>query len=258
MKVVIFAGGMGTRLAEETDVRPKPMVEIGGKPILWHIMKMYSHFGYNDFIICLGYKGFFIKEYFMDYYMHNSDMTIELKSNKLDIHYTQAESFKVTLVDTGLNTKTAGRLQRIRKYLDNETFMLTYGDGLSDVNIDTLLDFHHKHGKIATITAVQPEARFGGMEIGEDNMVHIFKEKPKGDGKWINGGFFVLSPEVFNYLDDNADETMWEDGPLELLSKDGSLVAYKHPGFWKCMDALRDKLELEQLWQNNEASWKVW
>jgi glucose-1-phosphate cytidylyltransferase len=258
MKVVIFAGGMGTRLAEETDVRPKPMVEIGGKPILWHIMKIYSHFGYNDFIICLGYKGFFIKEYFMDYYMHNSDMTIELKSNKLDIHYTQAESFKVTLVDTGLNTKTAGRLQRIKKYLGDEPFMLTYGDGLADVNINELIDFHCKHGKIATITAVQPEARFGGMEIGEDNMVHIFKEKPKGDGKWINGGFFVLSPEVFNYLDDNADETMWEDGPLELLSRNGNLVAYKHPGFWKCMDALRDKLELEQLWQNNEARWRVW
>lgn len=258
MKVVIFAGGLGTRLAEETDVRPKPMVEIGGKPILWHIMKIYSHYGYNDFIICLGYKGFYIKEYFMDYFMHNSDMTIELNSNKLDIHTTQTESFRVTLVDTGLNTKTAGRLQRIKKYIGDEPFMLTYGDGVANVNMHELVQFHKSHNMIATITAIQPEARFGGMEIGADNFVQIFKEKPKGDGKWINGGFFVLSPRVFDFLGDNADEVMWEDGPLDALSRMGELVAYKHTGFWKCMDALRDKIELEELWHTNKAKWKVW
>jgi glucose-1-phosphate cytidylyltransferase len=258
MKVVIFAGGLGTRLAEETDVRPKPMVEIGGKPILWHIMKIYSHYGFNDFVICLGYKGFYIKEYFMDYYMHNSDMTIELNSNKVDIHYTQTESFKVTLVDTGLETKTAGRLKRIQKYVGGETFMLTYGDGVCDVNINELIQFHQTHGKIATVTAIQPEARFGGMDLGENGKVNIFKEKPKGDGKWINGGYFVLSPEVFTYLDDRSDATMWEDGPLDNLSKNGQLMAYRHTGFWKCMDALRDKIELEDLWSNGKARWKVW
>lgn len=258
MKVVIFAGGLGTRLAEETEIRPKPMVEIGGKPILWHIMKIYGHYGFNDFVICLGYKGFFIKEYFMDYFMHNSDMTIELGSNKVDIHYTQTESFKVTLVDTGLNTKTAGRLRRVRQYLGEEPFMLTYGDGVSDVNIPELVNFHRSHGKVATVTAIQPEARFGGMELADDNKVRIFKEKPKGDGRWINGGFFVLSPKVFDYLDDKADQTMWEDQPLELLSKSGQLMAYKHSGFWKCMDAMRDKIELEQMWQSGEAKWKRW
>jgi len=258
MKVVIFAGGLGTRLAEETDLRPKPMVEIGGKPILWHIMKTYSYYGYNDFIICLGYKGFSIKEYFMDYYMHNSDMTIELKSNKVDIHYTQTESFKVTLVDTGLGTKTAGRLKRIEKYVGNEPFMLTYGDGVCNVDINKLVEYHKAHGKIATVTAIQPEARFGGMEFSDNNIVKVFKEKPSGDGNWINGGYFVLSPGVFNYLGKNSDETMWEDDPLENLSKNSELVAYKHHGFWKCMDAMRDKLELEDLWKNNQAKWKVW
>jgi len=258
MKVVIFAGGMGTRLAEETEVRPKPMVEIGGKPILWHIMKTYAHYGFNEFIICLGYKGFFIKEYFMDYYMHNSDMTVELQSNKVDIHYTQTESFKVTLVDTGGITKTAGRLQRIQRYVGNEPFMLTYGDGVCDININDLLKFHNGHGKIATVSAVQPEARFGGMEIGGKSEVTIFKEKPTGDGQWINGGYFVLSPAVFDYLGDQSDETMWEDGPLESLSKSGELMAYKHKGFWKCMDAMRDKIELEALWNNDQAKWKVW
>jgi glucose-1-phosphate cytidylyltransferase len=258
MKVVIFAGGLGTRLAEETDVRPKPMVEIGGKPILWHIMKIYSHYGFNDFIICLGYKGFYIKEYFMDYYIHNSDMTIELNSNKVDIHYTQTESFKVTLVDTGLDTKTAGRLKRIQKYVGGETFMLTYGDGVCDVNINDLIKFHQSHGKIATVTAIQPEARFGGMELGEHGRVNIFKEKPKGDGKWINGGYFVLSPEVFSYLDERSDAIMWEDRPLDNLSKNGQLMAYRHMGFWKCMDALRDKIELEELWGTGNARWKVW
>jgi len=258
MKVVIFAGGLGTRLAEETEVRPKPMVEIGGKPILWHIMKTYSHYGFNEFIICLGYKGFFIKEYFMDYYMHNSDMTVELDSNKVNIHYTQTESFKVTLVDTGLNSKTAGRLQRVKRYVGNEPFMLTYGDGVCDINITDLLKFHQQHGKIATVSAVQPEARFGGMDIGSGNEVKVFKEKPAGDGQWINGGYFVLSPDVFNYLGEQADEIMWEESPLETLSTDGQLMAFKHRGFWKCMDAMRDKIELESLWNNDKAKWKVW
>jgi len=258
MKVVIFAGGLGTRLSEETDIRPKPMVEVGGKPILWHIMKIYSHYGFNEFIICLGYKGFFIKEYFMDYYMHNSDMTIELNSNKVDIHYTQTESFKVTLVDTGLNTKTAGRLKRIQNYIGNEPFMLTYGDGVCDVNIHDLVKFHKEHGKTATVTAIQPEARFGGMDMGDDGQVHVFKEKPKGDGNWINGGYFVLSPDVFKYLDEGSDDIMWEDGPLEKLSQSGQLMAYRHKGFWKCMDALRDKIELEQIWNTGNANWKVW
>jgi glucose-1-phosphate cytidylyltransferase len=258
MKVVIFAGGLGTRLAEETEIRPKPMVEIGGKPILWHIMKTYSHYGYNDFIICLGYKGFYIKEYFMDYYMHNSDMTIELESNKVNIHYTQTESFKVTLVDTGGNTKTAGRLKRIGNYVGDETFMLTYGDGVCDININELVKYHQQHGKIATVSAVQPEARFGGMELANTNKVSIFKEKPAGDGQWVNGGYFVLSPGVFDYLGENADNIMWEDEPIEKLSKDGQLMAFKHAGFWKCMDAMRDKIELENLWNNQKAKWKVW
>ena len=258
MKVVILAGGLGTRIAEETETRPKPMVEIGGKPILWHIMKGYSHFGFNDFIICLGYKGYLIKEYFMHYYMHNSDITIELGSNKVDIHFTNAESFKVTLVDTGLSTKTAGRLKRVRKYLGDEDFMLTYGDGVADVNLQELVQFHRSHGKVATVTAIQPEARFGGMELGQDGQVESFKEKPKGDGKWINGGFFVLKPSVFDFLEGNMDDIMWEDGPMEKLANSRQLMAYKHQGFWKCMDAMRDKLELEALWHNNHAKWKIW
>lgn len=257
MKVVIFAGGLGTRLAEETDIRPKPMVEIGGKPILWHIMKIYSHYGFNDFIICLGYKGFYIKEYFMDYYMHNSDMTIELHSNTVDIHFTQTESFKVTLVDTGLETKTAGRLKRIEKYVKDEPFMLTYGDGVCNVDINKLLEFHKQHNKIATVTAVQPEARFGGMDIDDNSQVQVFKEKSQGDGHWINGGFFVLSPDIFNFLGTDADNIMFENNPLEELSAKGELMAYKHNGFWKCMDAMRDKVELEALW-NTRPEWKVW
>ena len=258
MKVVLFAGGLGTRIAEETETRPKPMVEIGGKPILWHIMKIYSHYGFNDFIICLGYKGYLIKEYFMHYYLHNSDITIELGSNKVDVHHSKIEQFNVTLVDTGLETKTAGRLKRIEKYIGNEDFMLTYGDGVADINLNELKEFHKQHGKIATVTAVQPEARFGGLEIGSEGSVTTFKEKPKGDGKWINGGFFVLKPEVFKYLDANMDNVMWEDNPMESLAKDHQLMAYKHHGFWKCMDAMRDKLELEDLWQSNQAKWHTW
>ena len=258
MKVVIFAGGLGTRISEETDVRPKPMVEIGGKPILWHIMKIYSHFGFNEFIICLGYKGYVIKEYFMHYFLHNSDITIELGSNNIEIHDSNTEAFKVTLVETGLNTKTAGRLKQVQKYIGDEDFMLTYGDGVCDVNLKELLAFHKSHNKIATVTSVQMDARFGGMDVGPDGEVLSFREKAKDESKWINGGFFVLKPEVFNYLKGNVADMMWEDEPLETLANDNQLVAYRHRGFWKCMDALRDKIELEDLWKNNQAQWKVW
>lgn len=258
MKVVIFAGGLGTRIAEETETRPKPMVEIGGRPILWHIMKIYSHYGFNEFIICLGYKGYMIKEYFMHYYLHNSDITIDLGTNEVDVHYTDTDPFRVTLVDTGHSTKTAGRLKKVQRYVGDEDFMLTYGDGLADINLGALLRFHQHHGRIATVTAVQPEARFGGMELGENGLVQRFKEKPKGDGKWVNGGFFVLKPAVFDHLQGDMDETMWEDAPMEDLSRTGQLMAYQHGGFWKPMDALRDKMELESLWQKKQAKWKVW
>jgi glucose-1-phosphate cytidylyltransferase len=258
MKVVIFAGGLGTRISEETEIRPKPMVEIGGKPIIWHIMKIYEYYGFNEFIICLGYKGYIIKEYFMNYYLHNSDVTIELNNNNIDVHYSNTESFKVTLVDTGLNTKTAGRLKRVQEYIGDEDFMLTYGDGVSDINLKKLLEFHKMHQKIATVTAIQPEARFGGMQIGENNEITAFREKPKGN-VWINGGFFVLRPEVFQYLQsEDIDNIMWEDAPLESLARDNQFMAYKHDGFWKCMDALRDKIELEMLWNNHNAQWKIW
>lgn len=258
MKVVIFAGGLGTRISEETDARPKPMVEIGGKPILWHIMKIYSQYGFNEFIVCLGYKGYIIKEYFMNYFLHNSDITIELGSNKVEIHGSTSESFKVTLVETGLNTKTAGRLKQVQKYVGNEDFMLTYGDGVSDVDIKSLLAFHQQNKKIATVTAVQMDARFGGMDLAGNGEVVSFREKAKDESKWINGGFFVLKPEVFNYLQGDVSDKMWEDEPLEKLTNDRQLAAYRHKGFWKCMDALRDKLELESLWQTNQAKWKIW
>ena len=258
MKVVIFAGGLGTRISEETDARPKPMVEIGGKPLIWHIMKIYSHFGFNDFIVCLGYKGYVIKEYFMNYFLHNSDITIELKSNKVHIHDTSSEAFTVTLVETGLETKTAGRLKQVQKYIGNEDFMLTYGDGVCDVNVSELLAFHKAHKKIATVTSIQLDARFGGMEVNDNGEVTAFREKAKDESKWINGGFFVLKPEVFNYLEGDMTNMMWEDRPLERLTTDNELVAYRHNGFWKCMDALRDRIELEELWKNNDAKWKVW
>jgi glucose-1-phosphate cytidylyltransferase len=258
MKVVIFAGGLGTRISEETETRPKPMVNIGSKPILWHIMKIYSRFGFNDFIICLGYKGYMIKEYFMHYYLHNSDITIDVASNKMEVLNTNTENFKVTLVETGQSTKTAGRLKMVQKYIGDEDFMLTYGDGVADIDINELLSFHKKHGKIATVTAIQPEARFGGMVLDKDGNVVHFKEKPTGDGKWINGGFFVLKPAVFKYLDGDVDDIMWEDSPMETLANNNQLIAYRHQGFWKCMDAMRDKIELESLWQNNQAKWKTW
>lgn len=259
MKVVIFAGGLGTRLSEETGSRPKPMVEIGGKPILWHLMKIYETNGFSDFIICLGYKGYMIKEYFMNYYLHNSDVTVELENNKLNVHYSDTEFFKVTLVDTGQNTMTAGRLKRVESYLNGEDFMLTYGDGLADIDVKALLDFHMSHGKIATLTAIQPEARFGGMDIGDNGVVNNFREKPKGDEKWINGGFFVLKNEVFRYLcDSNIDDIMWEELPMNKLTKDNELMAYKHQGFWKCMDAMRDKIELDNIWNSDNPKWKIW
>ncbi len=258
MKTVIFAGGLGTRLSEETGTRPKPMVDIGGKPILWHIMKIYSQYGYDDFIICLGYKGYLIKEYFMHYFLHNSDITIEVGNNRVEVHSSNTESFKVTLVDTGLHTKTAGRLKQVQKFIGDEPFMLTYGDGLADIDIAGLVRFHREHNKTATVTAIQPEARFGGMVVEDDGTVRRFKEKPAGDGRWINGGFFVLNPDVFEYLEGDMQQVMWEDSPMESLSSRGQLVAYRHTGFWKCMDAMRDKIELEHLWQNNAAEWKVW
>lgn len=258
MKVVIFAGGLGTRISEETDVRPKPMVEIGGKPILWHIMKIYSSYGFNDFIICLGYKGYVIKEYFMNYFLHNSDLTIDIANNKVEVHGSTSEAFKVTLVETGIDTKTAGRLKAVQKYIGNEDFMLTYGDGVSDVNIKALIEFHKAQDKIATVTSIQMDARFGGMDVSEDGNVLSFKEKAKDESKWINGGFFVLKADVFKYLDGDMRQVMWEDEPLEKLTNDNQLVAFKHKGFWKPMDALRDRIELEELWKTNNAKWKVW
>lgn len=258
MKVVILAGGLGTRLTEETVVRPKPMVEIGGKPILWHIMKIYSHYGFNDFIICLGYKGYFIKEYFINYYLYNSDITVELGSNNLEVHYTNTESFKVTLVDTGVDTNTAGRIKRIEKYLTEGSFMLTYGDGVSNINLNELLSFHRAHGKLATLTSVQMPGRFGNLDTDDLGVVKNFEEKPDGDGHWINGGFFVLNRDIFKYLQGNMDSTQWEKQPLAQIAKDGQLAAYRHKGFWKCMDALRDKIELEELWQTEKAPWRIW
>jgi len=258
MKVVILAGGLGTRLTEETTVRPKPMIEIGGKPILWHIMKIYEQYGYNDFVICLGYKGYFIKEYFINYYLYNSDITVELSSNKMDIHYSSSESFKVTLVDTGLETNTAGRIKRIQSYIGNNTFMLTYGDGVGDINIKELIEFHKFHGKLATLTSIPLPGRFGTMETDENNLIHQFQEKPDSNELWINGGFFVLEPGIFNYLEGDMDAVQWEKKPLVEIANDKQLVAYKHHGFWKCMDALRDKIELEELWSSPRPPWKIW
>jgi len=254
MKAVILAGGLGTRLSEETVIKPKPMVEVGEKPILWHIMKFYAFYGISDFVICLGYKGYLIKEWFANYLIHNSDVTFELKSGKMDIHGASVDDWSVTLVDTGDKTQTGGRIKKIQKYID-DTFMLTYGDGLSDVDISKLSAFHKKHGKHSTVTAVQPPGRFGALDLGGDG-VSSFLEKPKGDGAWINGGYFVLEPKMFDYIQD--DDTVWEHEPLEQAAKKGQLMAYKHSGFWKPMDTLRDKRELEALWLSGNAPWKVW
>jgi len=256
MKVVILAGGRGTRITEETTNIPKPMVEIGGKPIIWHIMKIYSYYGFNDFIICLGYKGYVVKEYFANYFLHSADITLDLGENKMEVLGSKAESWKVTLIDTGLTTETGGRIKRIEKYVGGQTFMLTYGDGIGDINIKESLKFHKKHGKLATTTAVQQVGRFGALDITESDKVESFFEKPKGDKFWISGGFFILEPRIFDYLKD--DSTVWEKDPLENLSKNNELRAYKHKGFWKCMDTLRDKIELEQMWNTSNASWKIW
>lgn len=257
MKVVILAGGFGTRISEESHLKPKPMIEIGGRPILWHIMKIYSHYGFNDFIICCGYKGYCIKEYFAHYFLHESDVTFDFSNgNQQIIHQQHAEPWKVTLVDTGLNTMTGGRVKRIEKYTNNESFMLTYGDGVSNVNVAELVAFHKTQGCFATVTAVQPSGRFGALDFSSSERVSGFQEKPQGDGGWISGGFFVLEPEVFKYIDD--DLTIFERKPLEQLAAEGKLAAYRHQGFWKPMDTLRDKEGLESLWQKKQAPWKVW
>ena len=258
MKVVILAGGLGTRLMEETEARPKPMVEIGGKPILWHIMKLYEKHGHTDFVVCLGYKAQFIKQYFLNYFLYNSDVTIELEKNKVDVHFSNAESFKVTLVDTGLNTNTAGRLKRVQKYLEGERFMLTYGDGVSDVNIESLLKFHANSGKLVTLTSVKIPGRFGNLDTDEAGTVNHFEEKPDGDGMWINGGFFVMETDIFKYLEGDMDRVQWEKEPLAKIARDGQLAAFRHHGFWKCMDALRDRIELEEMWNSGNAKWKIW
>jgi len=256
MKAVILAGGLGTRISEETHLRPKPMIEIGGMPILWHIMKIYSHYGINEFIICCGYKGYFIKEYFANYFLHMSDITFDLSTNSMKVHQLKAEPWKVTLVDTGTDTQTGGRLKRISNYIDDhEPFCMTYGDGVSNVDIGNVIAFHKNHGKLATITATHPPGRFGALDI-QDGQVMSFKEKPRGDGGMINGGFFVLSSKVLSLID--GDQTIWERGPLEQLTQRGELAAYQHDGFWQPMDTLRDKSSLEELWATGQAPWKVW
>jgi glucose-1-phosphate cytidylyltransferase len=257
MKAVILAGGLGTRISEESNVRPKPMIEIGGKPILWHIMKIYSAHGVNDFIICCGYKGYLIKEYFSNYFLHMSDVTFDMANNQMQVHQQHAEPWKVTLVDTGEQTMTGGRLKRVSAHLrGDDAFCLTYGDGVSDVNIKELIQFHRTHGLQATLTSVFPPGRFGALDISDNQKVNTFKEKPKGDGGQINGGFFVLSPKVLDLLRD--DQTVWEQEPLETLARTGQLKAYKHSGFWQPMDTLRDKNLLEELWQTGRAPWKLW
>jgi glucose-1-phosphate cytidylyltransferase len=256
LKTVILAGGLGTRLSEETSVRPKPMAEIGEKPILWHIMKIYSAHGFNDFVICAGYKGYMIKEYFNNYWLHNCDVTFDMRTHETEVHQDANEPWRVTVVDTGAETMTGGRLKRVRDYLGDETFMMTYGDGVADVDVGALVAFHRSHGKQATLTAVQPLGRFGALEIGPTGAVARFHEKPLGDGDWINGGFFVLEPAVLDRL--AGDQTFFEREPLESLASDGELAAFEHRGFWQPMDTLRDKRHLEELWESDRAPWKIW
>ena len=256
MKVIILAGGYGTRLSEETSVKPKPIVEIGGRPILWHIMKIYSHYGFNEFVICLGYKGYVIKEYFANYFLHRSDVTFDLQNNNMQIHYNTAEPWKVTLIDTGDSTMTGGRLLRVKDYVGKGPFMMTYGDGVADIDIPALIETHKSSKHIATLTSTQPIGRFGALEVGGGGLVTSFQEKPKGDGSWVNAGFFVLEQEIFNYIQD--DKTVLEKEPLQHLAHNNELKAYKHKGFWMPMDKLSDKLELEKLWSNGEAPWKLW
>jgi glucose-1-phosphate cytidylyltransferase len=257
MKVVILAGGFGTRLAEETDLRPKPMIEVGSMPIIWHIMKIYSHYGYNEFIICLGYKGFFIKEYFANYFLHQSDVTLNLKDNTRIIHNNASENWKITLVDTGLNTLTGGRIKRIQQYIGNEPFLLTYGDGLADINIEKLVLNHKNSGKKCTVTGIRPQGRFGLMKIGDNNDVVNFAEKKDEDNSLINGGFFVCEPSVFDYILDE-EKSIWEKEPLETLAKEGDLNLNFHDGFWRPMDSLKDKMDLNELWNSGKADWKIW
>lgn len=257
MKVVILAGGMGTRISDESDLRPKPMVEIGGKPILWHIMKHYAAHGHNQFVILCGYRGYTIKEYFANYFLHNSDITVSTRDGKMEVHRTQGEDWQVTLVDTGLNTMTGSRLKRAKYLLEKEDFFLTYGDGVGDVNIDELKKFHASHGKIMTVTSVQPEGRFGALDVGAGNRVERFLEKPKGDGAWINGGFFVCKPKLFDYIGEGED-VVFEREPMETLAEKGELFAYKHTGFWKPMDTPRDKKYLNELWDEGSPKWKTW
>jgi glucose-1-phosphate cytidylyltransferase len=255
MKAVILAGGLGTRIAEESGVRPKPMVEIGGRPILWHILKIYSAHGINDFVICLGYKGYLIKEYFANYFLHMSDVTFDMAGNRMHVHQQHAEPWQVTLVDTGDSTQTGGRLKRVQHYIGDEDFCFTYGDGVSNVNVASLINFHRRSRTIATLTATKPPGRFGALDV-DGTLITTFEEKPRGDGSLINGGFFVLSPRVFEYIE--GDDTVWERGPLEQLARDRQLSAYIHDGFWQPMDTLRDKTLLEALWQSGSAPWKVW
>ena len=257
MKAVILAGGLGTRISEETSVKPKPRVEIGGKPILWHIMKTYSEYGFNDFVILLGYKGYFIKEYFSNYFLHQSNVTFDLSSNSMEVHSNSSESWKVTLLDTGINTMTGGRIRKAKDFIGSNPFMLTYGDGVSDINILELVQFHKSHGKTVTMMSAQPDGRFGALDIGENNQVQEFKEKPKGDGGWVNAGFFVCEPKVFDYITQD-DSLVFEQSPLKELAKDSEIFTYKHNGFWKPMDSLKDKNDLNALWSENMAPWKVW
>jgi glucose-1-phosphate cytidylyltransferase len=259
IKAVILAGGLGTRISEETNIKPKPMIEVGGRPILWHIMKIYAHHGINDFIICAGYKGYIIKEYFANYFLHMSDVTFDMRANTMDVHVRNAEPWRVTIVDTGQDTLTGGRLARVRPYLNESTFCFTYGDGVADINIRQLVDFHRSKGRLATLSAVQPPGRYGSLSFAadDDNAVAHFQEKPEGDGAWINGGFFVLEPKVLDYIR-QGDATTWERAPLEELARDKQLSAYRHKGFWRPMDTLRDKVELENLWSSGKAPWKTW
>lgn len=255
MKTVILAGGLGSRISEESIIRPKPMIEIGGRPILWHIMKIYSAHGLTEFVICLGYKGYLVKEYFANYFLHMSDVTFDMASNRMEVHQKHAEPWKVTLVDTGESTMTGGRLKRIQEYIGDETFCATYGDGVSDVDITRLIDFHRKQGTLATLTAIQPPGRFGALQF-DRSLITSFQEKPTGEGGWINGGFFVLSPKVFDLIE--GDQTIWERAPMERLASTGQLSAYRHDGFWQPMDTLRDKMHLEELWAAGKAPWMVW
>lgn len=258
MKTLLLAGGFGTRFSEETELKPKPMINIGSRPILWHIMKIYSEYGFNDFVILLGYKGHVIKEYFANYFMYNSDITIDVAANQMEILNNKSENWKITLLETGLNTMTGGRILQAKNIVGDEPFMLTYGDGVGDINIAELVEFHKKHGKTVTMTTVQPDGRFGGVNFeSNDGLVRNFVEKPLGDGGWINAGFFVCEPQAFDYIS-GGNSTIWEREPLENLAKEGKLFAYKHRGFWKPMDTLRDNKQLNEMWENNEAKWKVW